>query len=132
DDHVAPATFDEVKAGAIAACEIADAEPSVDLARSRRLVVVVIAGDDQLALYVQLADLTWRDVALAVAEQSDVVAGHGPADRSRRGAEVARICEGDEPRLGRAVEVVEDVSVPIHERDRQRPGQRCAAREHDA
>ena len=126
DDHVALATLDEEAAVAVASREVADAEEAVLHALTRRLGVVVVAGDEHLVAGVELAHLARSDLVPAVVEQADFVAGQRLADASGGGAQIGRLGHRDEARLGRAVAVEEDVAEVVHELRPERTGKRRA------
>jgi hypothetical protein len=115
DDHVPLATLDEEAAVAIPAGEVPDAEEAVAHARSRRLVVVVVARHEHLVARVELAHLSDADLAAAVVEQPHLVAREHLADGPRGRAQVVGLCHRHERQLRRAVAVEEYVAEVIHD-----------------
>ena len=132
NDRVPLSPFDEVAPLGIAPGEIADAEVAFAGALARGFRVLVVADDEKLVLDPELADAALMDLVAVVVRQPDVVARDGAPDGRRRGTKILGRRESDEPGLGGAGEVVEDVPEAIHDLDAQRAGERRSSGEDEA
>src|SRR5262245_38341687 len=111
DDHVLGAIDEEEIALSVHEAEIPAAIPPGPEDGRRLLGFVPIPRHDVGATYDDLADLTWRQLAVALVEDPDVDARHGPSARAGQGAVDEGFLGpergGERRQLGGAVEVNE-------------------------